>query len=454
VFTIKEIITATGGRLTEGPDTRKSYKVSTDTRTIAPGDVFIALKGEIYDGHNFIKEAIEKGAAGCIVSRDMRYAAEGFFITVASTLKALGHLASYNRKRFNIPIIGITGSNGKTTTKDLIAKVLSVKFNVLKTSGTRNNLVGVPLTLLGLNSGHQVCVLEMGTSFPGEIRKLSQIAAPNIGIITNIGPSHMEFLKDLQAVYKEKSSIFADFRKENLAVWNGDDPMLVDLIHMNKCRLKTFGLRPGCDFQAADIQKKDNNIKFLVNGKFKARLNMLSEHNVYNALCAITIGSEFGIEMPKILKALSDFEPPHMRMQLIEGKDILIINDCYNSNPLSMKSAIKALADFKGRRKILASGDMLELGELSAYFHHYIGELAAKHEIDIFVGVGELSKAAVQSAVQAGMKRDSVCRCKTSKEAGHLLMKIARPGDVILIKGSRAIKMERTLECFTTYSTR
>ncbi len=461
MFTVEDILKATDAKLIKKSSSTGSYGISIDTRTIMPEEVFLAIEGKVFNGHDFLNEALKKGAAGCIISEDKLSKVADFnnqrpffLIAASNTYNALGNLAGFHRKKFNIPIVGITGSNGKTTTKDLIASILSEKLNVLKTPGTQNNLIGISLALLKLNSKHQACVLEMGTNFPGEIREIAKIAKPNIGIITNIGPSHLEFLKDLQTVYQEKSAIFTDFEKQDLAIWNGDDPMLADLFHLSKCRSKTFGLRPECDFSASEIKSKEDGFEFLVNDKFKARINILAEHNIYNALCAIAVASEFDIDIPKALEALASFKSPQMRMQLLEVKDILIINDCYNSNPKSMKSAISTLSGFKDRRKILVSGDMLELGEASAYFHHHVGKEAAENSIDIFIGVGELSKEAVQAALKAGMDLKSVLHCENSTEAGRLLLKIVKPKDVVLIKGSRAIKMEQALECFTTYSTR
>jgi len=457
MFRLEEILEATGGRLLNRAKADGSYCVSIDTRTIQAGEVFIAIKGDRLDGHDFIQEAFTKGAAGCIINKLTAYSlqltAESFIIIAPNTTRALADLAIYHRQRFDIPVVAITGSNGKTTTKDLTALCLSPRFNILKTKGTLNNIFGVSLTLLRLLPEHEYCVLELGTNAPGEIKQLVEIARPNIGIITNIGPSHLEFLKDLHSVYKEKSALFANFKKDGLAIWNGDDPMLADLFQMTGPRRVTFGMRPECDYQADRIRRRQMGLEFFLNTKVKIRLNTIGTHNVYNCLAAIAAAKEAGVELPDIAKALQTFRPPWLRMQILEARGVLIIKDCYNSNPKSMESAISSLSKFVEKRKILISGDMLELGEAKEYFHHQIGKQTAESPIDLFVGVGELSKEAVQAAIRYGMPSDCVWHCADSTEAGRLLLKIIRPEDVVLIKGSRGIQMEKAIECFTTSST-
>lgn len=466
MFTVDEVLKATAGRLISGQPQQTASAVSTDSRTIGAGELFIALKGENFNGHNFIRDCLLKGCAGLIVSEKEKECVSSkngtdtiknsvcpyFCIKVPDTLKALGDIAHFHRMRFNIPLIGITGSNGKTTTKDMAAQVLAMKYRVLKSHGTFNNLIGTPLTLLKLNPDHQVCVLEMGTSRLGEIARLADIARPNIGVITNVGPSHLEFFKDIETISQAKMEMFSGFTSKDTAVWNADDSMLSGLYQISNCKKKTFGLSAGCDFQATDVEVTSEGWRFMLNAAKPITIKLLAEHNIYNALAAIAAGDLLGVEYPQMYFALSNFSPPSMRMEILKAQGVTIINDCYNSNPKSMESAINVLSNFNtGGRRVLVSGDMLELGEISRYFHHQLGLNVAGSRIDIFIGVGNMSKEAAAAALAAGMNKDAVWFCRDSEEAGRLLLDILHSGDVVLIKGSRAMRMEKI--CSTIYST-
>jgi UDP-N-acetylmuramoyl-tripeptide--D-alanyl-D-alanine ligase len=453
MFTIEEIIKATEGRLIKGPARQAIDGISTDSRTVNNGELFVALKGIRFDGHFFIKDCISRGALGLVVSEDEEVDVPEYVsvIKVQDSLKALGDIAHFHRMRFDIPIVAVTGSNGKTTTKDMIAQALGSRYKVLKSQGTFNNLIGVPITLLKLNDEHQVCVLEMGTSRLGEIARLAKIARPNIGVITNVGPSHLEFFKDLETVAQAKMELFSGFGKDDIAIWNADDCMLSGLYETLICNKRTFGLANGCDFQATNIEYAESGWRFALNQSKLIKIRLLGQHNVHNALAAIAVVETLGIEYQDIYTALLNFSTPPMRMEILQAGGVTIINDCYNSNPKSMESAIHVLSGFSAAgRKVLVSGDMLELGEISGYFHHQLGLNVAESGIDIFIGVGERSKEATVSAVRAGMNGDCVFFCKDSKEAGELLLKILHSQDVVLIKGSRAMNMEKV--CSTIYS--
>lgn len=460
MFTGEDILKATDGKLISTSPNQIIENISTDSRTISQGELFVALEGKNFDGHNFIGECLLKGAVGVIVREGRHFAfsdlstksaSAPFFIEVPDTLKALGDIAHFHRMRFDIPIIGITGSNGKTTTKDMTAQILSTKYKVLKNQGTFNNLIGVPQTLLKLNSGHEAVVLEMGTSHLGEIGRLAEIVKPNIGVITNIGPSHLEFLKDIETVAKAKVELFEGFTPEDAAIWNADDGMLSALYQTLRCKKKTFGASPACDYCATDIEYLENGWRFALNQNKLIKIKLLGRHNVYNALAAIAAGDTLGIEYEDIFFSLLNFSPPLMRMQILEIGGITVINDSYNSNPKSMESAIHVLSNFKsGGRRILVSGDMLELGEVSRYFHHQAGLDVAGANIDMFIGVGPLSKETAVAAIRAGMNSDAVWFCNDAAEAGGILLKILHSGDVVLIKGSRAMQMENI--CSTIYS--
>jgi len=458
MFTIDEILKATNGKLVSGQPQNIVSGISTDSRTINRGELFIALKGDNFDGYNFINECLVRGATGILISnkdssRVSAIAASGLvnIIKVPDTLKALGDIAYFHRMRFNIPVIGITGSNGKTTTKDMIAHLLGVKYKVLKNLGTLNNFIGVPLTILKLNKEHQICVLEMGTNHVGEISRLTDIARPNIGIITNVGPSHLEFFKDLETVSRAKMELFKNFNSDHIAIWNADDGMLSSLYQNLTCKKRTFGLSNTCDFKATNIESIEDGWRFALNESKLIKIKLLGKHNVYNALAAITLADAFGINYSEIHSSLLSFKAPSMRMEILEVAGIKIINDCYNSNPKSVESAINVLSNFNASgRRIFVSGDMLELGEISNYFHHQIGLNVAASGIDIFIGVGPLSKESTMAAVRSGMNKDAVMFCEDSQKAGELLRKTLRSGDVVLIKGSRGMKMEKA--CSTIYS--
>jgi len=454
MFTVEDILKSTNSRLVNGSANEVFSGVSTDSRTINAGDLFLALEGDNFDGHNFLNDCITKGAKGAVVRKGKAYRVPGFcFIEAPDTLKALGDIASSHRTRFNIPVIGVTGSNGKTTTKDMIAHILGAKYRVLKNQGTFNNHIGVPLTMLKLAPEHEACVLEMGTNHPGEIARLADFARPDIGVITNIGPSHLEFFKDLETVSQAKAEIFHNFTNDRLAIWNADDAMLSGLYQSLNCKKKTFGTVDGCDYQATHIEYFEGGWRFALNGNKLIKIKLLGRHNIYNALAAIAVSDALGVEYDDMFTALMNFSAPSMRMEILEAGGITIINDSYNSNPQSMDSAINVLSGFNASgRKILVSGDMLELGGLSGYFHQQIGLNVANSAIDIFIAAGRMSKEAVDSAIAAGMNKDSVYYCDDSKTAGKLLLDIAHSGDVVLIKGSRAMKMETV--CSTIYSIR
>lgn len=449
-FKVQEILDATGGRLICGDSSVEAIDVSTDTRKMKGGEVFIAIKGPNFDGHTFVQDAVTKGAKVILVQGGYRPSAatnSTVFIAVSDTVKALGDLAAFHRLRFDIPLIGITGSNGKTTTKEMVAALLSKRFCVLKNFGTENNFIGVPLTLLRLTSGHETCVLEMGTNHLGEIERLSEIAKPTIAAITNIGPSHLEFLKDIQTVFKAKCEILNFLDKGSTVIINGDDEMLKELRDRD-FRFIKFGMKEkDLDFFAEDMRINSSGMRFLLNRKWEIILGSLGRHNVYNALCSIAVVLEFGITVDEIKEVLLNFHPPSMRMEVKDLCGVRLINDSYNSNPLSMRQAIDALSELPSSgRKILIAGDMLELGNLSSRFHFLLGKQAAESGINFIVAVGRLSNHIAEGAIKAGMDQNSVIACQDQKAVTEIVHKIIKVGDTVLVKGSRAMRMETIVE--------
>ncbi len=449
-FRVQEILDATGGRLLCGELGIEAIDVSTDTRKMKGGELFIAIKGPNFDGHTFIQDAVTKGAKVVLTQEGYRPSSatdSTAFIAVSDTVKALGDLAKFHRKRFDIPLIGITGSNGKTTTKEMVAALLGKRFCVLKNFGTENNFIGVPLTLLRLAKEHETCVLEMGTNHLGEIERLSEIAMPTIAAITNIGPSHLEFLNDVQTVLKAKCEVLNFLEKDSTVIINGDDEALKELKNRD-FRFIKFGMKgKGLDFFAEDMSVNSSGMRFLLNGKWEIILGSLGRHNVYNALCSIATSWEFGITVDEIKEVLQNFHPPSMRMEVKELCGVQLINDSYNSNPLSMRHAIDALKELPSSgRKILIAGDMLELGNLAGRFHFLLGKQAAESGIHFIVAVGRLSNHIVEGAIKAGMGQDRVVACQDQKAVMEIISKLVRSGDTILVKGSRAMRMETIVE--------
>jgi len=458
MFDVKDILEATEGRLLKGKAETAFVGISTDTRRLKRGELFIAIKGQNFDGHDFIEEARSKGASGAIVSLNKDWAGlkqnDFILIAVCDSIKSLGDIANFHRSKFDIPIIAVTGSNGKTTAKEMLASILSKTYGVLKNEGTENNLIGVPLNLLKLTSVCEIAVLELGTNRFGEITKLAEIAQPDCGIILNIGPSHLEFFDSVDNIRQEKLSLLRRLGSDGISVVNGDDENLVKGAKSLCAEVITFGLNSDCNFRASGIEEYEEGIRFILNDRYRFHLKILGRHNVYNALASIAAGSLYGIEFDEMGEALEDFKLPYLRMEFIIADGIRFIFDCYNSNPLSMASAIDSLKDLNAsRRKVIIAGDMFELGEGSPYFHKQVGRQAALAKVDILVGVGPLSRFILEGAQEEGIGGKSLLHFENSVDAAKALKDILKEGDLVLVKGSRAVKMEEIKKCFTTFFT-
>lgn len=463
-----ELLKAVGGEALAGFDGRFSIRrVSTDTRTIEPGDAFFALSGERFDAHDFLKEAIEKGARLCVVSRAKAATAElrklSGFVTVPDTLAAYGDFARFWRERFRIPVVAISGSAGKTTVKELVAHVLSAKFNVLKNRGTENNLVGVPKTLLQMDETHQVAVLELGTNHPGEIDRLASIVQPQIGILTQVAQSHLLGLKDLAGVKAEKLRLMAHLERGGLLLLNGQDPQLRDVQSGVHKTIRVGLAKEGNELWADQIWCHEGGSSFHVE-RFASEPQMertlfeiplLGRHNVVNALFAVAAASALGVEFADVKRALSSFRPVAGRLQTKRMDGILFLDDSYNSNPASFRAALETLRDFKIReKKIVVCGDMLELGDQAEALHREAGSWLAELRFDQVIAAGALSAHLVDEAVKRGLDAKRIHHVKDSQAAGKLAREIAGAGDVVLVKGSRGSQMEKVFECFTTSSIR
>lgn len=451
MFALNELLAATQGRLAHGKNKAQVMGISIDSRTIRPGEAFIAIKGDNFDGHDFIAEAIKKGASCVISGPGTRNKEPGtVFIEVRDTIKALGDIACFQRQKYDIPVIAVTGSNGKTTTKEMLAWVLSGKFKVLKNEGTKNNQIGLPQALLKLDSAHEIAVLEIGTSHFGEVGYLAGICRPNIGIITNIGASHLEYLNSLNNVFKEKYTLIKNLKTPFIAVLNADDSYLRKKVtaRVKKPVAIGFGIKNQGDFFASEIRNYKGGLEFRVNRKNKVTLKTLGCYNIYNVLAAIAVARIFGLKYTDIARQLASFEFPQGRLRAVKLNRINFIDDTYNSNPLSLRQALDTLKGFKTKgRKILVMGDMLELGKQSRWFHSQAG-CAAAESCDIFVSVGKLSQVSARAARRSGLDAKNIFTCGSSAEARDILYTKILPGedDVVLVKGSRAIKMEDVLK--------
>ena len=452
MFSCAQILKATRGKLISGSKSVPIRSISIDSRTIKRQEAFLAIKGNNFDGHDYITQAIKKGASCIIKEEKNKNKVRGSVacIEVKDTLKALGDIAGFWRKRFDIPVIAVSGSNGKTTAKDMIAWVLSQKFKVLKNEGTKNNQIGLPLTVLNLDDSYDLVVLELGTNHPGEIEYLTSVARPNIGVITNIGHAHLEYFGNLSGVFKEKAALIHNLNNPAIAVLNADDRFLKNEITKKTKRtfVVGFGIKNQSDFFASNIVQHKYSLNFCVNRRQEFKLNTLGYNNIYNALIAGAIARIFGLDYKDIAARLTNFNFPRGRLRFIRSGNIGFIDDTYNSNPNSLKQALNALDKFQtAGRKIFIMGDMLELGRKARAFHIQAGREAAKI-CDSLIAVGRFSKLAADSAKDSGLSIENIFTCRTTQEAAKILRArlSVKNSDIVLVKGSRAMKMEEVLK--------
>ncbi len=422
---------------------------SIDSRTVGPGELFFAVKGERLDGHDYVIAALEKGAAAAVVRKDQlhRYSDKAQLLAVDDTLLALQTLATAVRKLWGKPLVGVTGSAGKTTTKEAIAHVLSARFRVLKSEGNFNNHFGLPLMLLKLEPEHDVAVIEMGMSHAGEIRALAKIAQPEIGVVTNVAPVHLEFFDSLAGIARAKYELIESLPASGIAVLNGDDEYVSQFGRDFKGKVVTYGTGATADVRAENVRTRGaEGSEFdvvVAGGREGARLPLVGEHNILNALAAVAVGMARGLKPGEAVGALATLAPPDKRGQVLKLGNITVINDCYNSNPKALNAMVDALAAMKAGRRIVVAGEMLELGPAAEQMHRAAGQQIAEKKIDVLVGVRGLAQAMVDSARQSGTEAAFVA---TPEEAGEWLARKTRDGDVVLLKASRGVKLEKALE--------
>lgn len=452
-ITIQEVVTATRGELVKGDINHITQGVSTDSRKIHKNELFVPLIGEKFNGHEFIERVVNNGVKVILtsesISDDLLERKDLSIIQVEDTLKALQDIAKHYISKFHIPVIGVTGSTGKTTTKDMIYSVLSKKYNVLKNQGNFNNHIGLPLTVFRVNENHEIAIFEMGMSGFGEIDLLANLVRPNIGVITNIGLSHIEHLGSRENILKAKMEVTNYFGKEDTLIANGDDSLLRTIKNQEDDFKKCFvGFDENCEYRVVKVENLgENGICFdaVINDKVHSfELNVLGEHNVYNALCAIAVGLYFDIEIETIKEGLREFQGSNMRLNVIlTDEKIKIINDAYNaSSPDSMKSSIDVLSKMMNHRKVAVLGDMLELGEYAEAGHYDVGCEIASKNIDRLVVVGENAENIAKGAMENGFIQKNIFLCKKNKEVIDILKNLLCKDDAVLVKGSRGMHME------------
>ncbi len=442
---IAEFTSASG----EFDHTAIAQAYSIDSRTIQPGELFFAVKGERMDGHDFVQQALEKGAVAAVVRKDelARYAVKTRLLAVADTLVSLQTLGAAVRRLWAKPVIGVTGSTGKTTTKEAIAHVLSSRFRVLKSEGNFNNHFGLPLMLLKIEPEHEAAVIEMGMSHRGEIAALAKIAQPEIGVVTNVAPVHLEFFKSVAEIARAKYELIEALPAGGTAILNADDEYVSQFGRDFHGKVVRYGLHRTADIRAENIVSRGaagSTFDVVAGGcREPASLPLVGTHNIYNALAAVATGIERGLGPAEATRALATLAPADKRGAVVQLGNITVINDCYNSNPTALDAMVDTLAAMPAKRRIVVAGEMLELGPSGEELHRRSGQHMAEKGIDILVGVRGLAQSMVQAASSAGIRAEFVA---TPDEAGEWLARETREGDVVLLKASRGVKLERALE--------
>ncbi|MBQ6932350.1 MAG: UDP-N-acetylmuramoyl-tripeptide--D-alanyl-D-alanine ligase [Clostridia bacterium] len=441
---LKEIAAALGTACREDAEI---LSICTDSRKITRGCLFIALVGERFDGHSFVASALQQGAVAAVCSKPVE--TDGEVLLVEDTGKAFMLLAAYYRSLFSIPVAGITGSVGKTTTKEMVYDVLSEKYNTLKNEGNLNNEIGLPTTVFRMNADYEAAILEMGMSAFGEISRLSQVAQPSIGVISKIGVSHIEHLGSREGILKAKLEILDGLKPGAPLVVNGDDDLL-STVELDDRRVIRFGIEnTACDYVAKDIEQGEKETTFTVSfgGKVQTvTIPTVGIHNVYNALSAFAVGIYLGVAPEKAAEGLSKYVTSGMRQRVSDFNGITVVEDCYNASPDSMRAAVEVLRGLNAKTKALVFGDMLELGEISADAHREIGVLAARKGIDRLYTYGTMAALAAQSARENGI---AFAKSYDDKNAlAQELKKELRAGDAVLFKASRGMKLEEVITAF------
>lgn len=460
-LSVERLVEVTGGRLLAGNSDRMVNGLAIDSREVEPGNVFVALRGERVDGHAFIPQAIDAGARAVLVTREddaivgaVRSSRDpdAAIVLVEDAIDAMHALAAYHRSRLLCPVIGVTGSTGKTTTKDFLRAVLSSAFDVVATEGNRNNEIGVPLTIFAAGPTTGALVVEMAMRGAGQIARLAEMARPTHGLVTNVGLSHVGVVGSEQAIADAKGELVEAIPESGAVFLNGDDAWTEHLARKARARVVRYGLSEECDVRGADVSVDEDGFPVFTlvarDAAWAVRLPILGKHNVYNALAAAAVALQLGMELEQVAQGLERVQSSGMRMDLFESATgVIVINDAYNANPTSMRAALSALRDITvpGRR-IAVLGDMAELGSLSELAHFQLGEEVARSGVDVLVTVGRLARRIAEGARAEGMDLDSIRPCATPEEASEVLDDLLEPGDAVLVKASRVMGLERVVE--------
>ncbi|HHX74108.1 MAG TPA: UDP-N-acetylmuramoyl-tripeptide--D-alanyl-D-alanine ligase [Firmicutes bacterium] len=450
----RAVAAAVNGSILQAGSERNIRRFVIDSRLAADGDFFVPLKGEHTDGHYYVRQAAQNGAIGCFVSRDFTGPPPPgmFVIAVDDTLTALQQAAAAYRRRFTLPVVGVTGSVGKTTTKDMIAAVLSARLRTLKTEGNLNNEIGLPLMLTRLEAETEAAVLEMGMSGFGEIARLAALAGPTVGVITNIGESHLEMLGSREGIARAKSELLAALPPEGAAVVNGDEPLLLPHIKNLPCPVVTFGFGRAATVRCRGAEGTGGRKNVLIEQDgyplLRLRPPLPGRHNVYNLLAAVAVGRLLQLNDDEIRSGLAGLQPTAMRQEIITlPGGIHLINDAYNASPTSMAAALDLLQELSGGAgRIAVLGDMLELGEMEEEGHRQVGRLAAESGLKALLVLGERAAWIARGAKEAGMAEGNIYHSASHAAAAGLLQRLAQRGDYVLLKGSRGMRMEKVLQ--------
>jgi UDP-N-acetylmuramoyl-tripeptide--D-alanyl-D-alanine ligase len=433
-----------------------AHGYSIDSRTIHAGELFFAVKGEKMDGHDYVLPALENGAVAAVIRKDQlaRFAVKDRLIAVDDTLAALQTLATAIRRLWGKKVVAITGSVGKTTTKEAIAHLLAIKYRVHRSKGNFNNHFGLPLGLLKLEPEHEIAVVELGMSHAGEITALAKITLPDQGVVTAVAPVHLENFESIAGIARAKYELVASLPAGATVFLNSDDEYVAQFGRDFHGRVIMFGLKVTADVRAENIQLLGSNgSRFdLVAGACRQTLSspLLGTHNIYNVLAASAVALQHGIQPSQIAEALPLLEPPDKRGQVLQLGNITVLNDCYNSSPKALAAAVETLAGMQGQRHIVVAGEMLELGATAEQLHRECGRKIAESKVDFLLGVRGLAEAMVDEARKSGLRAELV---RTPEEAGEWLSRNTRDGDAVLLKASRGVKLEKALELWTTART-
>lgn len=435
-----------------------------DSRTLNPGDLFFAIRGPHFDGHDFVRAAREKGSCGAVVavewaaqqgrtSEAPAAASERNWIVVPDPAMALQTLAAQVRRWWGGRVVGVTGSAGKTTVKEICATLVGTRQRVYKSEGNLNNLFGVPLTLLRLDPGARVAVLELAMSAREEIRRLAQISAPNVGVVTNVNPVHLQFFSSVDEIAGAKRELVEELDAQAVAVLNADDARVIRFRSHTRARVRTYGVSPEAEVRVENINLTNLDgsrfdLQLHTGERLPCRLPLLGRHNVWNAAAAVAAALEMDVSAQDIAAGLEQVRPAEMRGEILKFEEgVTVVNDTYNSNPRALEEMVSTIISVQGfRRKIVAAGEMLELGDPSQSLHEESGEKMARSGIDVLVATQGHAEAMARGARRAGMKSEHVFFCRHSAEAGEKLCQLLRPGDLVLLKGSRGVRMEVALE--------